>query len=341
MNNLKCNNHFVFSVKSYKFVSMLKRVFTFSLLILAGINGLKAQDPAFTQFYANPLYLNPAFAGSARCTRFVLNYRNQWPAIPGNFVTYSASYDQHIDGINGGVGLLFTNDVAGEGTLVTTNASLLYSYHLEVNRNFSLKAGFQATYVQRTLDWDRLNFGDQIDSRYGFIYATKENRGANSVGFADFSAGILGYSENFYFGFAAHHITQPDQSFLVPTSRLPMRLTGHMGAVIPLSRKTRFNDPAKISPNILFMQQQDFRQINIGMYFQKSPFVAGLWYRNRDSFIALIGLQQGLFKFGYSYDITVSTLTNTTAGAHEISLALQLECRPKKKRYRTINCPSF
>ena len=25
----------------------------------------KAQDPAFSQFYANPLYLNPAFAGAA------------------------------------------------------------------------------------------------------------------------------------------------------------------------------------------------------------------------------------------------------------------------------------
>ena len=25
----------------------------------------KAQDPAFSQFYANPLYLNPAFSGSA------------------------------------------------------------------------------------------------------------------------------------------------------------------------------------------------------------------------------------------------------------------------------------
>ena len=53
------------------------------------------------------------------------------------------------------------------------------------------------------------------------------------------------------------------------------------------------------------------------------------------------GIQNPNFKFGYSYDITVSRLTNATAGAHEISFAMQLECKPKKKRYRTINCPSF
>jgi len=319
---------------------MLKRFVPLVVFISTAVS-LFGQDPQFTQFYANPLYLNPAFAGSVRCPRFVLNYRNQWPAIPGNFVTYSASYDQHFDALGGGIGVLVNNDQAGEGTLITTNVSGIYSYHLPVSRKFSIKAGFQATYSQRTLDWTRLTFGDQIDSRYGFIYNTKETFGPNNVSFVDFSAGVIGYSEKFFIGFAAHHLTQPDQSFLVPTSRLPMKLTGHMGAVINLGRKTRFNDPAKISPNILFQQQQDFRQINLGMYFQKSPFIAGLWYRNKDAFIILVGLQQGLYKFGYSYDVTISRLTNATAGAHEVSFALQLACKPVKKRFRTINCPSF
>ena len=60
-----------------------------------------------------------------------------------------------------------------------------------------------------------------------------------------------------------------------------------------------------------------------------------------DAFIALIGLQQGIFKFGYSYDVTVSKLYNASAGSHELSLGLQLGCHPKKKRFRTIKCPSF
>ena len=56
-------------------------------ICLLGTLSAWAQDPQFTQFYANPLYLNPAFAGTVRCPRAVLNYRNQWPALTGTFVT--------------------------------------------------------------------------------------------------------------------------------------------------------------------------------------------------------------------------------------------------------------
>ena len=56
-------------------------------------NITKAQDPAFSQFYANPLYLNPAFAGSNECPRANLNYRDQWPGIGRTYITTSASFD--------------------------------------------------------------------------------------------------------------------------------------------------------------------------------------------------------------------------------------------------------
>ncbi|HRE96128.1 MAG TPA: PorP/SprF family type IX secretion system membrane protein, partial [Flavobacteriales bacterium] len=97
----------------------------FSIVMLLPENA-KAQDPEFTQFFANPLYLNPAFAGSKRCPRINLNYRNQWPALSGTFVTTSASYDQHVESIYGGLGLLVTNDKAGEGTLNTTTINAMY-----------------------------------------------------------------------------------------------------------------------------------------------------------------------------------------------------------------------
>ena len=82
------------------------------LTLLSFAPDITAQDPEFTQFYANPLYLNPAFAGTARCPRLVMNYRNQWPSLSGTFVTTSASYDQHVPTIQGGLGLIVLNDRA-------------------------------------------------------------------------------------------------------------------------------------------------------------------------------------------------------------------------------------
>lgn len=318
---------------------MLKRlVIASGMLFSAGLlNEVRAQDPQFTQFYANPLYLNPAFAGTARCPRICINYRNQWPAISGTFVTYSASYDQHIDGMAGGIGLLVTNDRAGKGTLNTTNVSGIYSYQLNLTREFSMKFGIQATYAQKSVDWSKLTFGDMIDPRTGFVYSTNEIPNATTRSNVDISAGMLGYSRRYFFGFSVHHITEPDEGFL-GTSKLPMKYTGHAGALIPLGG--RYSE-SSISPNILYQRQQDFQQLNLGVYFTKGALVGGLWYRNQDSFIILLGFQQDLFKFGYSYDVTVSRLTNATAGSHEISFQMQFECKPKKRKFRTVSCPSF
>ncbi|MSP69649.1 MAG: type IX secretion system membrane protein PorP/SprF [Bacteroidetes bacterium] len=317
---------------------MFKRfVIVLGLISTVGLGDLFAQDPEFTQFYANPLYLNPAFAGTARCPRVCFNYRNQWPGISGTFVTYSASYDQHIDEIGGGIGLIMTNDRAGQATINTTNISGIYSYQLNVSREFSIKMGLQATFMQKSVDWTKLNFGDMIDPRRGFIYNTNEVPGVTNKTNVDFSAGVLGYSRKYFFGFAVHHITEPDEGFL-GTSKLPMKYTGHAGAVIPLGGKY---SESSISPNILFQKQQDFQQLNLGIYITKGPIVGGVWYRNADSFILLVGFQQDLFKFGYSYDVTISKLTNATAGSHELSFQMQFQCKPKKKKFRTISCPSF
>ena len=316
---------------------------TFCLLLLFSVfvtENIRAQDAQFTQFYANPLYLNPAFAGTARCPRFCINYRNEWPGLNKTYITTSASYDQHIDALSGGIGLLVVQDRAGNGTLVTTDASLMYSYHLKVTREFSINFGLQGTYHQKTLDWTKLTFGDMIDRRRGFVYNTNENPQQypnQTVRNVDVSAGILGYSKRYFFGVAVNHINQPQEGFIGNNSPLPMKITVHAGANIPLAK----GGETYISPNILYQYQGQFQQLNIGMYFVKGSIVAGLWYRNQDAMIALIGFQTAHFKVGYSYDVTVSKLSSVSAGSHEISAQFQLACRPKHRKFRTISCPSF
>jgi type IX secretion system PorP/SprF family membrane protein len=317
------------------------KVALMSVVMMIPTTTLKAQDPEFTQFYANPLYLNPAFAGTARCPRVAMNYRNQWPALSGTFVTTSVSYDQHVESIYGGLGLLVTNDRAGMATLNTTNVSAIYSYQLKVSRTFSIRAGVQATYFQKSLDWNKLTFGDMIDPRRGFVYQTGDVPRGGTVGNVDFSAGILGFSDAFFVGFAAHHLTEPNESLIVGNSPLPRKFSGHAGAIIPLSNSKYTTNDAKISPNILYRSQGTFQQLNMGLYLMTNSIVGGVWYRNKDAFIVLIGINTQNFKIGYSYDVTVSKLTNQSGGSHEVSLGINFNCKPKKRTFRTISCPSF
>jgi len=322
-------------------MKIVRKIFIL-LLVFVSIESAFCQDPTFTQFYSNPIYLNPAFAGSNGCPRFGLNYRNEWPNLTGNYVTYSASYDQYIKSVSGGIGVLVTHDEQGQGTIKTSMLGLVYSYHLKVTRKFSFMFGARASWYQKSLDLDKLTFGDMIDPRKGFIYSTGDEKRGGSRGFFDASAGLVGYSKHFFFGLAAHHLNRPDESMIVGNSPMPIRFTGHMGAEIKLGRKSKYNNLTSIMPNIIYQYQNGFQEINIGTYLKYSNFTVGTWFRNRDAFILSIGINTGTFKVGYSYDVTVSKLNNgVSGGSHEVSLGLNLNCKAKPVTFKTISCPSF
>ena len=70
-----------------------------SLLIFAAFFAVctYAQDPHFSQFFASPLTLNPAFTGKFDGQwRLAVNHRDQWPSIPKAYVTTSGSFDFSI-----------------------------------------------------------------------------------------------------------------------------------------------------------------------------------------------------------------------------------------------------
>lgn len=319
----------------------LKRAFTTVALCMIGINSI-AQDPTFTQFYANPLYLNPALAGSHGCSRFASNYRNEWPKLTGNYTTYSASWDSYFKNISGGIGILATHDQQGQGTINTSMLGLIYSYHLQLGRKWKLQFGARASWYQKYLDWDKLTFGDMIDPRRGFIYSTGDVPRGGSRGFFDASAGAVLFNKNFFAGVAVHHLNRPNESMIVGDSKMPIRVTGHMGAEIQLGRKSKYSNGTSIMPNVIYQYQNGFMELSVGTYVKYGPLNIGVWYRNRDAFILTAGINTGKFKLGYSYDVTVSKLNNgVSGGSHEISLGINLNCKQRPTTFKLVSCPSF
>jgi type IX secretion system PorP/SprF family membrane protein len=318
----------------------MKKLLIISALLVSSSSF--GQDPTFTQFYANPLYLNPALAGSYGCSRFASNYRNEWPNLSSNYVTYSASWDSYFSNISGGIGVLATNDQQGQGTIRTSMLGLIYSYHAQLNRKWKLQFGARAAWYQKSLDWDKLTFGDMIDPRRGFIYSTGDVPRGGSRGFFDASAGAVIFNKNFFAGVAWHHANRPNESMIVGDSKLPWRWTAHMGAEIQLGQKSKYSNGTSIMPNVIYQYQNGFQELSVGTYVKYGVINAGVWYRNRDAFIMTIGINTGRFKLGYSYDVTVSKLNNgVSRGSHEISLGINLTCKPKIQQFKLVSCPSF
>jgi len=326
--------------------ALKSRILTAAIALTASTLSF-AQDAHFSQYYANPIYLNPAFAGLDRCPTVHTNYRNQYPEL-GVYQTYSASYDQYVDKINGGVALMALRDDAGNGALNLTEVSGVYSYHLEVNRHFTLLSGFQATFRQRTLDWGQFTFPDMIDPFYGFVLPTSEvPPGNNFNNHLDLSFGMLGFTDRWYIGVVGHHLTEPNEAFL-SQSRLPLKITAHAGANIPLGRKRLHNSlQSYIVPNVVYQQQGPASQLTAGVSFARGTLAGGLALRqgsfNPDAIIFIMGITPPdlPWTFGYSYDYTISDLTNTLGGAHEVSLGYKFPCRTRKSKLQPLKCPKF
>ena len=316
----------------------MKSLITVLLSVLIALSST-GQDAHFTQFYANPVYLNPALAGLRGCPTVTMNYRNQWPGIKDAYTTYSTSFDKYSEKLKGGVGVNVFHDRSGGGRLMTTAASAVYAYQYQISKKITIKLGGKATYVNKSIDWNRLVFGDMIDAREGIVYGTQQQFG-EPVHYADFSAGALLYTDYFFGGFAVDHLTKPAEGLLNRyATSLPRKYTFRAGANIPLGKMRKMN--RAISPNIMITKQNEFTQVNVGMYLRLRELVVGTWYRNKDSFILLAGIETSKFKFAYSYDVTTSGILQQSMGSHELSYSIFIRCSNKKKKFRTLHCPVF
>lgn len=324
----------------------------FSALFLFAALVSQAQDPHFSQFYANPLYLNPALTGSNIGPRYMLNYRNQWASLPG-FTTYAASYDQYFSKISGGVGLQVLADQAGGNIFAQYKVSGSYAHFLKLNNTWSLRSGFRASYGQYQVNWSNWIFNDQLDAKLGLVRNTNEpimtGSGLVNKNFADFGAGFMLFSKKYYGGAAFDHVTRPNVSVISGgNAELPFKLTIHGGANFKINKNSSTRKPdTYIAPNIIYMRQGAFQQLNVGAYVLRAPFTGGIWYRqaggNGDAIILLGGIQTKNFRFGYSYDITTSRLRQAVTGAHEISVGFMLDPIKKRnvKKVEHIPCPNF
>jgi len=334
------------------YMRIIRLVLMLGLMHVA--SSLEAQEPQFSQFYAAPLYLAPSFAGATDGSRLGLNFRNQWPSIPGAFVTYAFSLDHYFHNFNSGVGVLVLRDQAGTGRLANTSLSLLYSYNFLVSHNLAIRPGVSFSVSERSLDFFRLTFGDQLDLG-GQHRPTTVNPVVpiDQVRYFDAAGSVVAYSPAFWAGLSVDNLMRPNRSMVDgQVNRIPMKFSVFAGYRYEYSGFLRGDAAESVSLAVLYRNQGKFNQLDVGVYWSKHPISLGVLYRgiplfnnavhglfNNDALVAMAGIRTRFLRFGYSYDMTISRLINATGGSHEISVIYHFNQGPPNRRPRMLPCP--
>lgn len=282
-----------------------------SLLLISNSKLLKAQDPNYSQFYFKESYYNPALVGANSGLRGVLTHRQIWTNASGTNTTTDLSleyFDRYF--FNGAFGVYANSYLRGGDFLQTNLFGLRYSKRLMLSSDWMIQLGIQGGYVMKRVNMSILEFTDEFDPRLGQVYETEfaYDDDDGKAGYADFSAGaVLRFNikprpsrtaATTTFGFAMHHLTQPNESVLEGNeSRLPTKFNTHLYSVIRLNSSSFHDKHFFAAPGIVYENQSPMstmfsapgaQTMTFGTNFiipVSTPFIssltAGVWARKQ------------------------------------------------------------
>jgi type IX secretion system PorP/SprF family membrane protein len=300
----------------------------FSILLagtLAG-NMYAQQDPNYSMYMFNGLFINPAYAGSQEVISVMGIYRDQWVGIDGAPQTANISVHSPLRQDQYALGMTVSNDKIGLANTFTATPAFSYRLRLKQWRLcFGVQASF-AYYYQNNSNAQLPNLGSNVPDQ---AFLLNQNLFVPNFGF-----GIYAYSKRYFVGISAPHLLPSslrDETKIVTTDNLAKMYNAYILTAGILVGK----DPAivKFRPTILLEWQQGLPK-NIPM-IDLSPsllfmdrFYLGLTYRlgGDANYIgqALIPFFQikitPQLQLGYSYDAELTQLKHFTSGTHEIML---------------------
>ena len=297
------------------------------------------QTIQFSQYTFNGLGLNPAYAGYKDDWTINLSSRIQWTGIADAPKTGTLSFDglTNDGNKNVGLGLIAAFDQLGPETTSSIYANYAYRLQLDELDTKRLCFGIGIGAIQYRLDGSKLNATDAGDSSIP--------AGLQSQFTPDFRFGVYYYSQKLYFGASVFNLLSGTNTNIVDNIQIIKQqrtifLTG--GAMLPVS------ELIDIKPGIIL--KEDFKgptNLDLSSYvvFDKRVWLGAsyrtgvaIWNKNnfqagldkKDAIAAMVQFYANdHFRIGYSYDFTISQLSDYQNGSHEFSVSIGL---PGKKQ---------
>lgn len=293
---------------------------------------LAQQTAQYNQYIFNQMVINPAYAGTKEVLSFNSIYTSQWTGLEGAPSTESLSLETPIFG-NMGAGIHIVNDKIGAQSQKSGYGN--YSYKLKITKKLKLAFGLAMGISHYSIDGTVLTSDEQNDPAIPTSLINKTR--------FDSKVGLFMYNTNFFAGFSISELTsniRKSAELIVAGQVKHYYLTS--GYVFD------FNENVKFKPS--FLLKEDFRaptniDLNAFFLFKNKYWIGGTFrtganlisskdldnsLRSRDAIVIMtdLNITQSL-RIGYSYTITISSLSNYAG--HEILLGYYFNNKTNSK----------
>lgn len=296
------------------------------LFIVTGCAATGQHTPLTSQYLFNGLLINPAYAGSRDALAANLTHRQQWVGFTGAPVTQLLSIHAPVNKRKVGLGAILYNDrvgVSNETGLMTN-----YAYRIRMG-NGRLSLGFGAGATLLTAAWNTVALQDQQDA--SFAAPTRSALRPN------FSAGAYYYSSNWFVGASIPFmlLSQYDEQvsgYRISDTKTDMQPMLTAGYLIELTQDLKLKPSALARYRIETGLQAD---LSANLIYHETIWL-GFSYRTRDAAVAMLEvLPVPQWRFGYAYDLGLSTLRRHHHGSHELMVQYEFgyRIRARDPRY--------
>lgn len=320
---------------------ILALIVTFSLT-----SAIAQQLPQYSQYMRNQYMVNPGAAGVYDFVDITAGGRMQWLGFddaPKTAYLYAATelkrnkrskYNPSLRTSHGPVRNPEVNTgrlkhalggqvVADEyGAFRHLRAGLTYAIHMPLSRDYNLSFGTTVGFSNRAFIQERAQTLNMING-IGTDATYDQYAAQGDLNTIDVGAGLYFYSKRLFVGLAANQLTED----YIRIGSNTVHVDPRMHFNITAGYKFDLNNNLTLTPSVLakYIYPSPLSIEGSVVFEYKEWLWYGLSYRNTDAVIGMVGLNVSQrFKFGYSFDFSVSRFNQYSSGGHEVVLGIML-----------------
>ena len=299
---------------------MRKLLFSSLLICSCSTVSFGQQDEQMSMYMYNPLYFNPAYAGSKDAISAVAMGRFQWINYKGAPMTQWFSVHAPLFFKSMGVGGHLVNDRIGNRSRTSVFADFSGSISINKKNESRLAGGLSVGVDVLGYDFTKSQVNDPSDPYYGQQFSTtKPNVGA----------GLFYYSKKHYVGISSPRVLEAKVSGV--NNIVELANVRHFfvsgGYVFDL------NSVFKLKPSTLIKYTPKAPvtfDVNLSLLSYEKLWT-GIMYRfNEAAGVNVAYTVKGL-TIGYAYDFPINGLRTYQSGSHEVFI--QYDFKTKKSVY--------